>query len=375
MKPNPTSYKQLLTPKGKAAIAVIGVWGQKGIDYVRKSFVPRSRKKSNLYYGFLEHNGQKIDEILLYQEPQHKYLEIHCHGGVAMAEKILSLLPVPTAPPEELPPHYPASDTIQKNALKYIPKIYGIRGVQMLLAQYNGALKKQIQQILMHISKKNWTKSLELFNRLQDTFGYAQKFFSPPQILIAGAPNVGKSSLFNRLISQQRSIVTSTAGTTRNIVKETVFWDGFPLCFMDTAGLRKGADIAEQQGIQQALQQAQKADLILLVFDASSPEPDPFTLELKEQSQSKIKTLAILNKIDISPRPEWKFPELRISCKEQIGLEELKKTLVERTFGKPIEEKNGVLFCPKLAKTLQQAREYLPQNYTKAEEILKTLLH
>jgi tRNA modification GTPase len=178
-------------------------------------------------------------------------------------------------------------------------------------------------------------------------------------LAIAGAPNVGKSSLFNRLIDRDRAIVAATPGTTRDTVEECMDLEGIPLRIVDTAGLRELRDPVEAEGVRRARAAAEEADLVLLVLDASrDPEPEErVALGRLAGDPRPERTLVALNKSDLPgalfsplPRPD----ALRVSALTGLGLGDLKSRLRERLVGAgPVEE--PVLTDARHARALEQA--------------------
>jgi tRNA modification GTPase len=151
------------------------------------------------------------------------------------------------------------------------------------------------------------------------------------QVVIAGKPNAGKSSLLNALAGRDAAIVTDIAGTTRDVLREHINIDGFPLHIIDTAGLRDSADLVEQEGIRRAWAEIEKADLVLLMVDSSvSAEADPDRLwrEVSQHARPAVKTLVVQNKIDTSGLDHGATDCLaRVSAKTGAGIEALKAAL------------------------------------------------
>lgn len=143
--------------------------------------------------------------------------------------------------------------------------------------------------------------------------------------VIFGEPNVGKSSLLNRLLGFERAIVSEIAGTTRDTIEETINLRGIPLRLVDTAGVREAADRIEAEGIQRTVRQIEAADLLLEIADASRPKPEDAVFPA-----SAAKHLLVLNKIDLGEHPSWeKTPAVRLSCGTGEGFDTLSETIRE----------------------------------------------
>lgn len=143
--------------------------------------------------------------------------------------------------------------------------------------------------------------------------------------VIFGEPNVGKSSLLNRLLGFERAIVSDLAGTTRDTIEETINLDGIPLRLVDTAGVRVAEDRIEAEGIQRTVRQIEAADLLLEIADASKPKPADAVFPA-----SNAKHLLVLNKYDLGEHPSWSGVDaVRLSCISGDGFELLSKIIRE----------------------------------------------
>jgi tRNA modification GTPase len=141
--------------------------------------------------------------------------------------------------------------------------------------------------------------------------------------VIFGEPNVGKSSLLNRLLGFERAIVSEIAGTTRDTIEETINLHGIPLRLVDTAGVREAADRIEAEGIQRTVRQIEAADLLLEIADASSPKPEDAVFPA-----SAAKHLLVLNKTDLGEHPSWVGTDaVRLSCNTGEGFDTLSETI------------------------------------------------
>ena len=165
-------------------------------------------------------------------------------------------------------------------------------------------------------------------DRLVRSFTWGKLVVSGLTLAIAGRPNVGKSSLFNRLLEQDRAIVTDIAGTTRDTVSETASLDGIPIRLVDTAGIREGRDPVERLGIERSLQAIADADLTLVVWDLSQPLT-PGDHEIFERASSQGPTLLVGNKCDLPqafPPPGNLLP---VSALDSTGFDALRQRIVE----------------------------------------------
>lgn len=167
---------------------------------------------------------------------------------------------------------------------------------------------------------------------LAATFSYGKIVHEGLTLAIVGRPNVGKSSLFNRLVERERAIVTATPGTTRDLVSETMAIGGIPVKLVDTAGIRQALDEAESIGIQKSKEILADADLVLVVLDASQPEVAE-DLELLRQAESSA-VIVVGNKSDlgITPRPGDK-PRVYTSAITGDGIPELRSRILDHIKG------------------------------------------
>jgi tRNA modification GTPase len=151
--------------------------------------------------------------------------------------------------------------------------------------------------------------------------------------VLVGRPNVGKSSLFNRLLEEDRAIVTDVAGTTRDTLEEDLVLDGIPVRLIDTAGLREVRDAIEREGVSRTNRALEQADLVLFVLDGSR---DPDDLERETLARAETETarwVAVVNKIDL-PREAWLDGTLPVSATTGEGIAGLRRSLREKLVGR-----------------------------------------
>jgi len=171
--------------------------------------------------------------------------------------------------------------------------------------------------------------------QLAATFAYGKIVHQGLTLAIVGQPNVGKSSLFNRLVERERAIVTATPGTTRDLVSETVAIGGIPIQLVDTAGIRQALDEAEFIGIRKSMEALADADLVLVVLDASQPETEGN--ELLRQTQNRT-TIVVGNKCDLVVSGQWpvtsgQTSRIRASALTGEGIAELRAEILRHIGG------------------------------------------
>jgi len=169
---------------------------------------------------------------------------------------------------------------------------------------------------------------LEGIDALAASFAYGKLVHDGFTLAIVGRPNVGKSSLFNRLLEQDRAIVTDIAGTTRDLVSETAALEGIPVRFLDTAGIREPVELVERLGIERSYQAMADADLSLIVVDASSPihEDDRCLLE---RAGSQGRHLVVLNKCDLTRRADLSAAYFPVSALTGEGIPQLRRSILD----------------------------------------------
>jgi len=182
-------------------------------------------------------------------------------------------------------------------------------------------------------------------------------------LAIVGRPNVGKSSLFNRLLEQDRAIVTDVAGTTRDLVSETAVIEGIPVKFVDTAGIRSGQDVVEKLGIERSYQAMADADLTVVVVDLSAPLGTA-DRQLIEKAQQQGKSLVAGNKCDLPVQADASGA-LRVSALTGEGLAELRRAIIDAIApGGRLEHEGGFITSLRHEQLLQETREALEQART-----------
>ncbi|MGE5114046.1 MAG: tRNA modification GTPase, partial [Acidobacteriaceae bacterium] len=181
----------------------------------------------------------------------------------------------------------------------------------------------------------------EPLKALLASFDYGKVVHEGLTLAIVGRPNVGKSSLFNRLVERERAIVTATPGTTRDLVTETVAIGGIPVRLIDTAGIRQALDEAESIGIRKSMEALADADLVLVVLDASQPLEDTDRELLRDVGQRP--AIIVENKIDIAGTEEIVLAEVRTSATSGEGISQLRVLILQKIGGDGAQIESGFL--------------------------------
>jgi tRNA modification GTPase len=189
--------------------------------------------------------------------------------------------------------------------------------------------------------------------RLAQSFAFGKLVNSGLTLAIVGRPNVGKSSLFNRLLEQDRAIVTDIPGTTRDLVSETAAIGGIPVKLVDTAGIRQGEGLIENLGIERTLQAMAEADVTLIVLDLSAA-CEPQDLDLIERAKRQGRWLIAGNKCDLPRLAETGEPLIEVSALTGAGIDHLRRAIVPAG-----EQETGFITSLRHERLLRESLEYL----------------
>lgn len=354
----------IATPPGEGGVAIVRISGSHALDTAAKIFSGpvHDYKTHTLHYGqILNREGQRIDDgLMAVMLGKRSYtgentVEIHCHGGSLVTRRVLEAA-LQAGARAALPGEFTFKafmngkiDLAQAEAVQELICAKNERALDAAESQLEGALSKKIegfQEKLTTIAAilEAWVdfpeeglefaSMEELCTDLQSiiqemeslaaTFHDGKILHDGITLCLAGRPNVGKSSLMNALLDKDRAIVSHIPGTTRDILEDHMRLNGLNFKVIDTAGIRTTEEIIELEGIRRSKEAMQKADLILLVMDASTGlhQEDHVLLEMAPPH----KTIAVWNKTDLAcpPQPELSLPHIAaISAKEKKGLQDL----------------------------------------------------
>lgn len=369
------------TPPGQSGIGIVRMSGPEALRIADEVFRPASdapppseQATFSTRYGQVYDGDELVDEVILtvMRSPRtyttQDVVEINCHGGLVPLRRALELVlrkGARLADPGEFTKRaffFGRIDLAQAEAVADTITAQTEAAHRAAMHHLAGGLSQHIRQMrdrLMDVAGLveasidfveddiDFLSRDELQARLNAIEGDMRELLASAEagralreglrVAIAGRPNVGKSSLMNALLREDRVIVTPQPGTTRDVVEETVNMGGFPVTLADTAGLRESADFVEQAGVDVARTWLDQADLILLVIDGSEPLQDEDRRLVDELDGSR--ALVVVNKIDLTQRlspDDWGLLEprsrTRLSALTGEGLPALEAAIVERTW-------------------------------------------
>ena len=367
------------TAKGDGGVAIIRISGDNAFEILDKIFKPINNTKIGYYrlkYGHIYDGDKLIDEVMAVRMKSPRsytsenVVEINCHGGEKITERVLQLVlknGARLAQKGEFTKRAFMNGRIDlSQAEAVIDLINGKtdKALDVSLNQLRGDLKIMIQNfkktlldIVAHINvvldypeegiedpipkelledlKKTEKKATELI----ESYDKGKIIKDGVKTVIVGRPNVGKSTLLNALLREERAIVTEIAGTTRDTIEEKINIKGIPLILVDTAGIRHTQDLVESIGVKKSRELIEKADLVLMLLDASQKldEEDREIIEYIKENNKKV--IYILNKIDKDECNDFSNLEnkVKISAMKNIGINEMEDFIYSYIVGNKVE--------------------------------------
>lgn len=369
-----------MTPSG---IGIIRISGPDAFLVADRLYQSKNKKKKiseqlshTVHYGYIVENGEILDEVLvsIFRAP-HSFtaedtVEVNCHGGVYALRRILEAVfdqGARPADPGEFTKRAFLNGRIDLSRAEAVMDVIQSQNEYALKSSV-GQLRGSVYQVIQDLRKKIVYQIAKIEASLDDPEhlsleGYGETLFSVAEELtdqifklihssedgrilkegirtvILGKPNVGKSSLLNLLAGDERAIVTDIAGTTRDVLEETVQIGGITLQVLDTAGIRDTSDQIERIGVDRAREKARNADLILYVADSTIPF-DQEDRDILESLQDK-KVILLLNKSDLEQvtreeelrkQTSGKYPVFSISVRENLGMDLLEEQIKNMFF-------------------------------------------
>ena len=356
------------TALGEGAISIIRVSGFDAIKIINPLFDGKDLEKASSHtinYGHIVYKGEIIDEVLLsiMKSPKtytkEDVIEINTHGSIAVVNKIMEILLLEgcrLAEPGEFTKRAFLNGRIDLTESEGVMDLINSETEltrKMAINELSGNVSRLIEDtrediislisnIEVNIDYPEYedievvtiNKIKEKVREIKEKLLKTLKLSEDGKILkdgiktvILGKPNVGKSSLLNALLEEEKAIVTDVKGTTRDIVEGSILVGGVKLNLIDTAGVRKSDDIVEKIGIEKSLNLIDEAELVLLILDASCPlsEEDKYLLEKTKDK----KRIIIMNKIDLKLNNSYMDDIIKISAKNNEGIEDIKDEIKE----------------------------------------------
>ncbi|MBQ6687377.1 MAG: tRNA uridine-5-carboxymethylaminomethyl(34) synthesis GTPase MnmE [Bacilli bacterium] len=370
------------TSLGVGAISIIRVSGQEALDIVNKIFKGKDLtkvKSHTINYGYIYDGEKNIDEVLVSvmlapkTYTKEDVVEINCHGGISTTNKVLELLlenGARLAEPGEFTKRAFLNgriDLTQAESVDALLKSKSDSAREVALNGVSGSLGKKIKNLrsilvellanievnidfpeyedALEITHSNLKPRLtEVLETLKDLLATARngKIISEGlNVAIVGRPNVGKSSILNSLLEEEKAIVTDIAGTTRDIIEGSATLNGILINFIDTAGIRETEDVVEKIGVDKSIAAIDSADLVILVLNNNEELTDE-DKELLEKIK-KYENIIFINKTDLERKLLFNKDDFTIvdgNTKEISGLDNLKKEIINKFNLEKIETKD-----------------------------------
>lgn len=398
------------TPWGEGGISVIRISGRGSAQVVDRVFRGRSPLSSSppwvMRHGHLVCQHGVLDEVLVVRfEAPRSYTgedsaEVHCHGGIAVTQRCLDAIiqaGARLAEPGEFTRRAVINrrmDLTQASAVLGMIRAHSEEAMKAAGRSMTGGTQEEMEALLDELIglmslpealldnpeeelpwldepglRRSLGRLSQKIHDLADRGEAGMALSHGIRVALVGRPNVGKSSLLNRLVREAKAIVTPIPGTTRDLVEAAVIHRGVPIKLVDTAGIRDPQDPVEALGIQRARQAMEEAHVRVLVLDGSSPPSDEDICLLESL---KTPAAVAINKADLTSRPEWLYllknrrsdlKSFNISALSGAGVEELKEGLVSLFFSNSSLEGAVSLFRHQVdrlrgaAKRLEEASE------------------
>ena len=433
----------IATALSDSGIGIVRVSGKKAIEIVNRIYRSKEKdrdgndlpikslfdyKSHTIHYGFIYDGDELLDEVMvaIMKAPNsftmEDTVEIDCHGGVLVTNRILAAVirhGARIAEPGEFTKRAFLNGRIDLSKAEAIIDLIHAKSefalkssVKQLKGSVSDAVRKRREEILFeiahiesalddpeHISLEGYPQQLSVkvddmqkrVDRLLATSKNGKLLKEGINTVILGKPNAGKSSLLNLLVGEERAIVTNIAGTTRDALEETISLNGIILNVIDTAGIRDAQDVVEQIGVDRAKKYAMDADLIIYVVDSSVSldESDGEIIKLMKEK----KTIVLLNKTDLNTvvdedelrskisqiyehlsdgkdisGDEFDFTVIRTSVKENVGMQQFEETIRNMFF------QGEISFNDEVYITNMRHKEALLDTKNSLEMVKKSLL-
>lgn len=407
----------IATAVGDSGIGIVRISGDEAIEIADRVYRSKNDKKRlvdvkshTIHYGFIYDSDELVDEVMVavMRAPntytKENIVEIDCHGGILVMDQILEVIiknGCRVAEPGEFTKRAFLNGRIDLSKAEAVMDIIHSKNefaLRSSVKQLKGAVSDKVRSLREdilyeiafiesalddpeHISLEGYLEKLEVratrihgeLKKLIDSADNGKMLKDGINTVIVGKPNVGKSSLLNLLVGEEKAIVTSVAGTTRDVLEESIRLNGVGLNIIDTAGIRNTEDEVEKIGVEKARKYAEDADLVIYVVDASCAL-DENDEEIMEMIADK-KVIVLLNKSDLEQvvsedriiKKLTHVSVIKTSTKENTGIDEFENVIKRLFFG------GGIAVNDQIYITNQRHKEALREAYESMEMVLHSL--
>lgn len=400
----------IATAMGEGGVAIVRISGSEAVAVAERAFRPRQgapltgRRSHTVTYGWaINEQGERLDEALalLMRGPRsftgEDVVELHVHGGTIAVRRVLDQVlraGARLAEPGEFTKRAFLNgrlDLTQAEAVAEVIRSKTDRAMNAAMQHLSGilgaevrAIRDRLLEVAAHLEAEIDFPELDLetqtLQRVREgcewSLAHVDALLKGAQqgrilregfrVVLAGRPNVGKSSLMNRLLRENRAIVTPIPGTTRDLIEEWINLQGIPVVLADTAGIRETADLVEQIGVERTLAALDRADLVLVVVDAAAGL-EPEDLEVISKVPAKVARFGVLNKLDKRPSDaagvQAQLEEalggrvVAVSAETGEGLDRLEQEIL--AVAGVADQEERLVVNARQAESLRQAREHL----------------
>ena len=343
----PRCFVTRITSPQRGAVSVLSMAGPDAARLVRHHFQSATGKPldqlrlNRIVFGRWRLLGGSCEEVVVCWRSEDE-IEVSCHGGAAASQAIMATLTAVGAVERSAAEWAQGrfAGTIEVDALLALTDARTERVAAILLDQHRGALREAVQTVIEILQRGETCAAKVKLRQLCNRAQFGKHLIDPWRVVFAGPPNAGKSSLINRLLGYQRAIVFDKPGTTRDLLSALAVFDGWPVELIDSAGLRTSSNAIEREGVQRTEAMLDRADLTVLVFDATTA----WDADCRELTRGTCDPICVLNKQDLPPGFICPHGFVATSAKTGHGLDPLMHRIVKRLIDVPYEPGDAVPF-------------------------------
>jgi tRNA modification GTPase len=352
----------VLTARARGAIAVFQVWGADALEVASSVFRPHrppplvDTAPGRLRVGRVG-AGVGDEVVAVWRDGPLREVELQCHGGLAAEDLLVATLEAAGARrvPTDAWFKRAGRARLEADAEADLVRAATVRTAEILLDQADGALRRELEA-LERLVEEDCRRALAVADELLERAVVGMRLLAGWRVVLAGRPNVGKSSLLNALAGYDRAIVDSAPGTTRDVVSVSIALGGWPVELCDTAGLRATAEPIEAEGVARAQAQQRSADLVVLVLDGSEPLTSADRVLIDDLAGA----VRVASKADLPAA--WTASDaaaLAVSAMTGEGNDRLIEYVTARLVPRPPPAGSGVPFRAGHVRALRRARQWI----------------